>query len=176
MKKRIFSMLLTVLLLAALLTSTASAGGNVGFKNLQFSLGSLDLAGTLRGLGGYSEGVTVELSASGIPVVICTNQGGNESPGQNPSIVSADGTQLITGQDITKNGTAPVNITAEPGPISATQGGCANDNWTAEIVFVYWTSATVSVYDSATGDLLLSQDYTCVTTRDPDSVSCTPAP
>jgi hypothetical protein len=46
----------------------------------------------------------------------------------------------------------------------------------AEIVFVYWTNATITVYDTATGELLASQSYTCTTIRypDPGSVSCTP--
>jgi hypothetical protein len=175
MKKKILSLLLTVLLVSALMTSTASAGGNVGLRNVQFSLGSLDLAGTLTGLGGYTDGVIVELVASGTPVVTCTTRGGNDSPGQNPSQVLARGVQLIT--KILKNGTAPVEVSAEP-TLTATEGGCPNNNWTANIDFVFWTNATITVTDPSTDPdtVLLQQNYTCVTTRDPDSVSCTPVP
>jgi hypothetical protein len=173
MKKRILS-ILTVLLVAMILTSTVSAGGNVGLSRVQFSLGSLIATGTFTGLGGYKQGVNVELAASGIPVVTCTSQGGNQSPGQNPANISADGDQFIGPQAITKKGTAPMDVTAKPGPITGTQGGCPNDNWTAEITNVLWTNATMSVYDTATEILLLVRNYTC----DPKlqtatTVSCT---
>jgi hypothetical protein len=174
MKKKILS-ILTILLVASMMISPVSAGGNVGFSHAEFSLGSLDVTGTLTGLGGYAEGVIVELTASGTPVVTCTSRGGNNAPGQNPSQVSASGAQLIT--QIFKNGTAPVDVSAEP-TLTGTQGGCPNNNWTANIDFVYWTNATITVTDPSTDPdtVLLQQNYTCVTTRDPDSVSCTLVP
>jgi hypothetical protein len=173
MKKKIFSLLLTVLLVSALTTSTASAGGNVGLKSVQFSLGSLDARGTLTGLGGYNDGVRAELVATGIATVACTNQGGSQSPGQNPNI-SATGEQLIEPQGITKKGTAPLNVSAEPGPITAIEGGCPNNNWTATIVSVLWTNATIFVYDVATNELLLERHYICdPALQTATSVSCT---
>ncbi|HLF75009.1 MAG TPA: hypothetical protein VI524_11720 [Anaerolineales bacterium] len=192
--KNKFLTLWTVLLVAAVMTSTASAGGNVRLSALEFSLGSLETpltlaavsqslsfsltaTGTFTGLGGYGEGVTVELTASGDPVVTCTNQGGNESPGQNPPKVTAGDIQEIPFDLITKKGTAPLNVTAEPAPITGTQGGCPNDNWAAKIVFVFWTNATILVTDNVTGAEVFKQDYTCVTTRNPDNtgaVHCDP--
>ena len=171
MNKKVFSLLVTVLLVVATTTSTASAGGNVGLKGVQFSIGSLDVAGTLTGLGGYKDGVQVDLTATGNPVVTCVSPGGKDSPpGQNPSQVSATATQYIT--QIFKNGTAPVNVSAEP-TLNGVQGGCANNNWTAQIDFVYWTHATIVVTNLSTGGVLLHQDYSCVTTRFPASVTCT---
>lgn len=175
MKKKILS-ILTVLLVATMLTSTASAGGNVGLNKLAFQYSSLRAMGTFTGLGGYGEGVTVTLSAIGDPVVDCINQGSNQSPGQNPPKVIAGGIQEIPSDLVTKKGTAPLDITAEPGSITGTEGGCPNNNWTARIVFVFWTNATITVTDNVTGDLLLLQNYTCVTTRNADNtgtVSCT---
>jgi hypothetical protein len=169
MKKKILS-ILTVLVFVTLLTSTVSAGGNVGLGSVAFSLGSLIAEGTFTGLGGYKQGVTVELAASGIPVVTCTNQGGNQSPGQNPSTVSATGDQIIGPQFITKKGTAPLDVEAEAGPITAIEGGCANGNWTAQIDFVFWTDATISVFDASTRALLLQRAYDCTTTL--TSVRC----
>ena len=175
MKKKFFSILLTVLLVSALMTSTAGAGGNVGFSKVQFSLGSLDLAGTLTGLGGYPDGVKVTLTATGSPVVTCVSPGGNDfPPGQNPTQVSATATQVIT--QILKNGTAPVRVSAEP-TLTGIQGGCANNNWTARIDFVFWTHATVIVTNLSNNGVLLDQEYACSTTRYPTpSVSCTLAP
>ena len=174
MKKKIFSLMITVLLALAVTTSTAWAGGNVGLKSVQFSLGSLDVTGTLTGLGGYRDGVQVDLTATGTPVVTCVSPGGKDSPpGQNPSQVSATATQYIT--QIFKNGTAPVAVSAEP-TLTGIQGGCTNNNWTARIDFVFWTHATIVVTDLSTDAVLLHQDYSCVTTRNPDSVSCTPVP
>lgn len=173
MKRKLLS-LLPILLAMTLLTSTASAGGSVGLKGVQFSIGSLNAFGTFIGLGGYKEGVSVELAATGIPVVICTNQGGNEALGQNPPKVSAEGDQFIGPQDITKKGTAPLEVTAEPGPITGTEGGCPNDNWLAQIVSVSWTNATISVYDNVTNELLLQKNYICDPTKQTStSVSCT---
>jgi hypothetical protein len=168
MKKRILS-ILTVLLVAIILTSTVSAGGNVGLSKVQFSLGSLIATGKFTGLGGYNKGVTVNLVASGDPVVACTSQGGNEAPGQNAPKITATGIQEIPSDAITKKGTAPLDVTAKPGPITGTQGGCPNDNWTAKIVFVFWTNATITVIDNVSGDPLLVQKYNCVTTRNTDN-------
>jgi len=171
MNKKLTS-ILVALLLMALTTSTASAGGAVRLTRVEFSLGnSLDVSGILTGLGGYTDGVTVELTAIGDPVVTCTSRGGNQAPGQNPSQVLASGVQLIT--KIFKNGTAPVEVSAEP-TLTGTQAGCPNNNWTANIDFVFWTHATITVTDPSTDPdtVLLQQNYTCVTTRDPDNVSC----
>lgn len=172
MNKKIFS-LLSVFLVVTLLTSPVSAGGNIGLKRLAFSTGSINASAVITGLGGYPEGVRAELSAGGIAIVSCTNQGGNEAPGQNPNI-SATGEQIVGPQDITKKGTAPLDVTAEPGPITAIEGGCPNNNWSAVIVNVLWTNATLTIYDAATNDVLLEKNFIC----DPElqtstSVSCT---
>ena len=194
--KNKFLTLWTVLLVAAVMTSTASAGGNVRLSALEFSLGSLETpltlaavsqslsfsltaTGTFTGLGGYGEGVTVELTASGDPVVTCTNQGGNESPGQNPPKVTAGDIQEIPFDLITKKGTAPLNVTAEPAPITGTQGGCPNDNCTAKIVSLAWIYAEVDGYDNANGQLVLHNEYYCYPAPrpgHPDAYACTLIP
>jgi hypothetical protein len=173
MKKRILS-LLTVLLVAMILTSTVGAGGNVGFSKVQFSLGSLIAEGYAQGLGRTD--VTVELVASGIPVVTCVNQGGNESPGQNPVKVIASDRQFLPGNDpLRKNGRAPfLTETNDPENLPGDVAGCPNSNWTGRIDFISWTEATLSAYDTATGALLERQDFACTTTRFPASVRCEP--
>jgi len=171
--KRKFYSIIGVLLVTLLMTSTAAAGGNVKLSGVQFNLSSLVATGFASGLGNTD--VTVVLNAAGIPVVTCSNNGGNPAPGQNPPKVSASGAQFLIHQTYTRNGRSPFNVeTEEPQPgLTAKELGCPNNTWTASIDFVFWTEATLSVYDTATQALLAQQNYTCVTTRFPASVTCT---
>jgi len=63
MKKKILS-ILSVLLVATLLTSPVSAGGAVKLSGVQFKLGSLIANGTLTGLGNTDVSVVLDASAS----------------------------------------------------------------------------------------------------------------
>lgn len=175
MKKKILS-ILTIFVLTIVMTSTVSAGGNVKLSRVQFSLSSLVAEGFASGLGNTD--VTIELNASGVPAVTCTNPGGNQAPGQNPPQVSASGSQFLVHQSYTKNGSSAFFVeTEEPQPgLTAKQMGCPNNTWSASIDFVFWTQATLSVYSTVTGDLLVSQKYNCTTTRFPPTVTCTLAP
>lgn len=168
------SIVLTVLLISMLFTSTVFAGGAVKLSNVQFGLGSLIATGFASGLG--KTDVTVVLDASGIPAVTCVNYGGNAAPGQSYPKVSATGQQTLLGNDpIRKNGRSPFfTETDDPETISWSEAGCPNPNWTGYIDFIFWTDATISVYDTASGALLQSQSYTCTTTRYPASVTCSP--
>jgi len=178
MKKKILSVL-TVLLLTTMLVSPASARGNIklagGANNVEWNLGSLIAKATLIGLG--SQDVTVVLDASGIPAITCTNNGGNDVPGQSSPKIFASGEQDLLGNSpIRKNGKSPFNVeTDDPETIPWDVAGCPNSNWTGRIDFIFWTNAMITVKNLATGEVLLQQKYTCVTTRNPDTVSCTPA-
>lgn len=160
MNKRLFS-ILAVLLLTTLVTSTASAGAAVKLSNITFSLGSLIAKGYASGLG--STDVTVVLDASGIPAITCTNQGGNNVPGQSSPKVSATGQQTLLGNDpIRKNGKAAFfTETEDPETLAWDVAGCPNSHWTGHINFILWTNATLSVYSTSTGALLTRQNYTC---------------
>lgn len=175
MKKKFFS-LLSMLLVAAFLTSPASAGPGIKLSSVSFSLGSLIAQGYASGLGRTD--VNVVLEASGIPAVTCVNQGGNEAPGRNPTNVSASGNQLLLAIDpLRKNGRSPFQTeTIDPETLLWNLAGCPSANWTGRIDFISWTQATLYVYDLATGVLQTSQKYSCVTTRFPAGVSCTPIP
>jgi len=175
MKKKFLSML-TVFLLTTLMTSTVSAGANIKLSGVQFRLSSLVAEGFASGLGRTD--VTVVLDASGIPATTCTNPGGNDVPGQSAPKVTASGDQSLLGSDpLRKNGKSPFNVeTDDPETIPWNAAGCPNSNWTASIDFIFWTNATISVYNTATNALLVRQNYTCTTTRFPASVSCTLVP
>ena len=168
-------MLAAILIMVCATTATAFAAKARFGADPGFSLGSLIANGSLVGLG--NDDVTVILDASGIPVVTCTNQGGNQAPGQNPPKVSTSGEQFLAHETFTKNGNTPFTVeTNDPPALDAKTMGCPNNTWTAAIDFVFWTDATIRVVDSTTGAELLRQDFNCITTRAPDSVSCTPTP
>jgi len=175
MKKKILS-ILTVLLLTTMLVSPASARGNIKLSGVKFSLGSLIANGFASGLG--STDVTVVLDAGGHADIVCTNNGGNDVPGQSSPKVSGIGFDTLPGNDpLRKNGKSPFGVeTDDPTIVAWNVGGCPNSNWTARIDFIYWDHATISVFDTATNVLLKKQNYNCTTTRFPASVSCTLAP
>lgn len=170
MSKKLYA-LVSASLLAILVFSTAFAGGGVKLSGVSFSLGSLISNGNISGIG--KTDVTMILDASGIPAITCTNGGGNAVPGQSAPKVSAEGSQQLAGDSLSrKNGKAAFGVeTADPPALTWDQAGCPNSNWTAEITFIYWTDATIYAYDAVTGALLLKQNYVCNTTL--TSVSCT---
>lgn len=172
MKKKLFSIAASALV--AILVFTNAFASGIKLSGVTFSLGSLIVNGAISGIGNTN--VTMVLDASGIPAITCVNSGGNQVPGQSFPKVSAEGSQNLLGNDpVRKNGKSPFGVeTNPPAPLTWQQAGCPNSNWTASITFVFWTNATVSVYDMSTGALLLQQNYVCNTTT--TSVSCTLAP
>jgi hypothetical protein len=106
---------------------------------------NLNAAATLTGLG--SEDAIVTLIATGRPSFVCTNPGGNQSPGQNPSTITVTGDQNIGAGQISRNGKAPLAVTSDDPTttLPGTQGGCPNDNWTASLVSITFVSARIIV-------------------------------
>ena len=172
MRKRLLS-LLSALLAVTLLASPASAGRGIGFS-ASFSLGSLIAEGFATGVG--KTDVTFVLDAVGIPAMTCINNGSNSVPGQSSPKISATGRQNVLGSDPRiKNGRTPFRTeTDDPDTLAWDLAGCPNSNWIGHVDFIFWTDATISIYSTATNQLLTKQDYTCTTTRFPATVSCTP--
>jgi len=171
MKKKLYS-LLSVFLMVIVMVTPVSAGGAVKLSSVKFSLGSLIANGTLTGLGNTN--VLVVIDASGPAAITCSNYGGSQVPGQSYPKVSAIGDQFLDGDSaVRKNGKSPFGVeTVDPESVPWDQAGCPNANWTGHIDFIFWTDATIRVYDAATQALLLQRDYACITTL--TTVSCTP--
>lgn len=171
MKRKLYSLVSVFLVLMVMITPV-SAGGAVKLSGVSFSLGSLIANGTLTGLGNTD--VSVVIDASGIPAITCINFGSNGVPGQSYPKLSASGNQLLDGDSpVRKNGRSPFGVeTVDPETIPWDEAGCPNANWSGHIDFIFWTDASISVFNASTQALLLKKEYSCTTTL--TSVSCTP--
>jgi hypothetical protein len=114
---------------------------------------TLTAAGALAGLG-FAD-VQVNLAATANPTAVCSNNGGNQAPGQNPAPVTVTGSVGIPASAI-KNGNAPFSVTTNP-PTSPVPGApdCPNVNWTESITDMAFTGATLTV-EQPVGTLVLT--------------------
>jgi hypothetical protein len=122
------------------------------FDPVSFTDDGLTLSATVSyaGLGNFD---TLQvLTATGGTVSTCTNQGGNEAPGQNPAPISLVGETPIPAGDI-KNGNVTIKTTTAA-PVSPVPGapGCPNSNWTEVINDVSFTSATIMLFQDTNAD------------------------
>jgi hypothetical protein len=119
-------------------------------------------SGIAQGIG--SDIYTVRISASGDPLVTCTNQGGTQAPGQNPA-VTVLGDTAIGGDPSNRKGKYEFLVgedSIDPLDIISSTA-CPNDNWTARLDFIFWTDIELSLVDP-NGLITDTEYYTCDTT------------
>jgi hypothetical protein len=98
--------------------------------------------GKVAGLGGTTFEVTI--SAPGIAEVECENNGGNVAPGQDTAVDVAGSTGPLP---TPRNGQFIFSISTDtPAPLPPTPT-CPNDGWTAHIVDVSFTTATLTLLE-----------------------------
>jgi hypothetical protein len=158
MKKMLISAIAVVLLLSVF-TSVALAANVHLKKNPPLTFADqgliLNATGALTGLG--NEDVTINLTATADPTTTCTNQGGNQAPGQNPAEVTVSGTQSIPATEI-KNGNVAFDVSTDPpAQPTAEEAGCPNSNWTAEITDLSFKTARLTVEQG--GVVVFQQTY-----------------
>lgn len=102
----------------------------------------VNCTGKVAGLGGSTFEITIE--ADGIAEVVCINPGGNRAPGQDTEVAVEGSTGPLA---TPRNGQFVFSITTDaPDPLPSTPT-CPNPQWTAEVVDVHFTTATLSLFE-----------------------------
>lgn len=99
---------------------------------------TVQCSGKVAGLGGTTFEITVE--ADGVASVECTNPGGNVAPGQDFDFTAEGSSDELP---TPRNGQFKYSV--ETNETDAPAGSCPNDSWTANVIDVEFTSATITL-------------------------------
>lgn len=98
--------------------------------------------GKVAGLGGTT--FEIHVAAEGVAEVVCVNPGGNRAPGQDTEVTTEGTTDPLP---TPRNGQFRFNITTDsPDPLPPVPT-CPNPQWTAHVVDVEFTTATLSLFE-----------------------------
>ncbi len=110
-----------------------------------FDIGTqVSCTGKVAGLGGTTFEITV--TATGVASVECENPGGNIAPGQDTSVTSTGSSGPLP---TPRNGQFVFMVTTNP-PTVPNFPTCPNPQWTAHVVDVTFTTATLSLFEDST--------------------------
>jgi hypothetical protein len=120
--------------------ASAQSGHFVGTQTCTDIGTQVQCSGKVAGLGGTT--FTITVAAQGTADVTCTNPAGNVAPGQSFDFTA----QGSSGPFPTpRNGQSPYTVTTNAP--SAPAGSCPNPKWTASVVDVAFTTATISLFE-----------------------------
>ena len=154
------ALLSTVATLGAVALMTQTVLAAVTFHagpTISFNGATATASADVSGLGNVP--AFAQLTVNGVAQYLCSNKGGNESPGQNPQPASgASPVQDLGNSD--HNGRATVDVTATLSALAtipAKTAGCPNGNWTANLDSLTVTSATLVITQG--GVVVFSQTF-----------------
>jgi hypothetical protein len=142
--KRILALgVVAVAMLAFPGAASAQSGHFIGTPTCTDEGTFIECSGKVAGLGGTT--FRIDVSATGVADVTCTNPAGNVAPGQSFSFAGAGS----TGDQLTpRNGQFRFSVeTVSP---TAPPGSCPNPKWTATVTDVTFGDATVTLFEDST--------------------------
>lgn len=143
MKRYLLLSAVAIAVLAFPSAASAQSGHFVGTPTCTDEGTFVECRGKVAGLGGTT--FQIDVSATGVADVTCTNPAGNVAPGQSFSFAGAGS----TGQEPTpRNGQFRFTVaTVAP---TAPPGSCPNPKWTATVTDVHFTDATLTLRENGT--------------------------
>jgi hypothetical protein len=132
-----------VVMLATASVASAQSGHFVGTPTCTDEGTFVECTGKVAGLGGTT--FRIDVSATGVADVTCTNPAGNVAPGQSFTFAGAGS----TGDQLTpRNG--QFRFTVSTTAPTAPAGSCPNPMWTATVTDVHFTDATLTLFEDTT--------------------------